>query len=131
MNTDVFASVTVVGGAPFTDAGQVNAVDVPAAGAMILIAKLRGFVGPVIEIMSACRLKCNRSSPGVGFPQSLRPSMHPQARQTLRELRSLTNIEKYLKSANAELASDLRDERLRAFIAVIEGLLRGNLFKES
>ena len=57
--------------------------------------------------------------------------MHPQARQTLRELRSLTNIEKYLKSANAELASDLRDERLRAFIAVIEGLLRGNLFKES
>ena len=50
--------------------------------------------------------------------------MHPQARQTLRELRSLTNIETYLKTARAELASDPCDERLRAFIAVVEGLLR-------
>jgi hypothetical protein len=49
--------------------------------------------------------------------------MHPQSRQTLQELRSLTNIE-YLKTARAELASDPRDEKLHAFIAVVEGLLR-------
>jgi hypothetical protein len=49
--------------------------------------------------------------------------MHPQARQTLRELRLLTNIETYLKTARAELASDPRDEKLRAFIAVVESLL--------
>jgi hypothetical protein len=42
----------------------------------------------------------------------------------LRELRSLTNIEKYLNSDRAELASDPSDERLRAFIEVVEGLLR-------
>jgi hypothetical protein len=49
--------------------------------------------------------------------------MQPEVRQTLRELRLLTNIEKYLKSARAELASDPCDERLRAFIAVVESLL--------
>ena len=36
----------------------------------------------------------------------------------------LTNIEKYLNSARDELASDPCDERLRAFIAVVEGLAR-------
>lgn len=55
--------------------------------------------------------------------------MHPHARQTPRELRSLTNIEKYLKSARAELASDACDERLRALIAVVEGLLREEMVK--
>jgi hypothetical protein len=50
--------------------------------------------------------------------------MHPQARQTLQELRLLTNIETYLKTARAELASNPGDERLRAFIETIEDLLR-------
>ena len=50
--------------------------------------------------------------------------MHPQARRTLQELRSLTNIEKYLNAARAELASDPCDERLRAFIEAVEELLR-------
>jgi hypothetical protein len=49
--------------------------------------------------------------------------MHAQARQTLQELRSLSNIEKYLKTARAELASNPCDERLRAFIDAIESLL--------
>ena len=51
-------------------------------------------------------------------------TMRPQARQTLRELRSLTNIETYLKTTGAELASDPCDERLRAFIEAVEELLR-------
>ncbi|HZP67318.1 MAG TPA: hypothetical protein VFB32_13540 [Rudaea sp.] len=50
--------------------------------------------------------------------------MNAQARQTLRELRSLGNIETYLKTAKAELASNPCDERLRAFIEVVEGLLK-------
>jgi hypothetical protein len=50
--------------------------------------------------------------------------MNPAARQTLKELRSLGNIETYLRTAKAELASDPCDERLRAFIELIEGLLR-------
>lgn len=49
--------------------------------------------------------------------------MNPAARQTLRELRSLGNIEQYLRTAKAELASDPCDDRLRAFIELIEGLL--------
>jgi hypothetical protein len=51
-------------------------------------------------------------------------AMHVQARQTLNELRSLSNIEKYLNTARAELASDPCDDRLRAFIAAVEGLLQ-------
>jgi len=51
-------------------------------------------------------------------------SMSPEARRTLRELRSLGNIEVYLRTAKAELASDPCDERLRAFIDVVEELLR-------
>jgi hypothetical protein len=50
--------------------------------------------------------------------------MHPQARQTLRELHSLTKIETYLRTARAELASDPCDKGLRAFIAIVESLLR-------
>lgn len=50
--------------------------------------------------------------------------MNATARQTLTELRSLGNIEKYLRTAKAELASNPCDERLRAFIELVEGLLR-------
>jgi hypothetical protein len=50
--------------------------------------------------------------------------MSPEARRTLRELRSLGNIEVYLRTAKAELASDPCDERLRAFIELVEELLR-------
>jgi hypothetical protein len=50
--------------------------------------------------------------------------MNPEARRTLRELRSLGNIEVYLRTAKAELASDPCDERLKAFIEVVEELLR-------
>jgi hypothetical protein len=50
--------------------------------------------------------------------------MNPEARRTLRELRSLGNIEVYLRTAKAELASDPCDERLKAFITVVEQLLR-------
>jgi hypothetical protein len=55
---------------------------------------------------------------------SLSSQASSQPRQTLRELRSLTNIETYPKTARAELASDPCDERQRAFIAVVEALLR-------
>jgi hypothetical protein len=50
--------------------------------------------------------------------------MNFAARQTLRELRSLSNIEMYLRTAKAELASNPCDEKLRAFIEVVEALLR-------
>lgn len=50
--------------------------------------------------------------------------MNSAARQTLTELRSLSNIEKYLRTAKAELASDPCDDKLRAFIEVVEVLLR-------
>ena len=50
--------------------------------------------------------------------------MNAEARQTLRELQSLNNIGVYLKTAKAELASNPCDEKLRAFIELIEGLLR-------
>ena len=49
--------------------------------------------------------------------------MNAAARQTLRELRSLGNIQTYLRTARAELASNPSDEPLRAFIAVVEALL--------
>jgi hypothetical protein len=51
-------------------------------------------------------------------------TMNAAARKTLTELRSLGNIERYLNAAKAELASDPCDERLHAFIELIEGLLR-------
>ena len=57
--------------------------------------------------------------------------MNAAARQTLSELRSLSNIEKYLRTARAELASDPCDEKLRAFIEVIEVLLRDERAKLS
>ena len=50
--------------------------------------------------------------------------MNAEARQTLRELQSLNNIQKYLLTAKAELASNPCDERLRAFIELVDGLLR-------
>lgn len=50
--------------------------------------------------------------------------MNAAARRTLGELRSLKNIETYLRTAKAELASNPCDDQLRAFIDVIEGLLR-------
>jgi hypothetical protein len=50
--------------------------------------------------------------------------MPPQARQTLQELRLLTNIETYLKTSRAELASNPCDEKLREFIEAVEELLR-------
>jgi hypothetical protein len=49
--------------------------------------------------------------------------MNAAARQTLRELRALGNIQTYLRTARAELASNPCDESLRAFIAVVEALL--------
>jgi hypothetical protein len=49
--------------------------------------------------------------------------MNAAARQTLTELRSLGNIQMYLHTAKAELASNPRDERLRDFIELVEGLL--------
>jgi hypothetical protein len=49
--------------------------------------------------------------------------MNAAARKTISELRSLGNIETYLRTASAELASDPCDEPLRAFIAVVEALL--------
>jgi len=49
--------------------------------------------------------------------------MNAEARKTLRELHSLNNIGTYLKAAKAELASDPSDEKLRAFIELVEGLL--------
>ena len=56
--------------------------------------------------------------------QRTRHDMNAEARKTLNELRSLSNIERYLKTAKAELASSPCDERLRAFIDLIEGLLQ-------
>jgi len=50
--------------------------------------------------------------------------MNAAARQTLKELRTLGNLEKYLQAAKAELASDPNDQPLRAFIDLVEGLLR-------
>jgi len=50
--------------------------------------------------------------------------MNRVARQTLSELRSLRNIETYLRTAKAELASDPCDDTLRAFIGIVEALLR-------
>ena len=50
--------------------------------------------------------------------------MNSAARQTLNELRSLGNIQTYLRTAKAELASDPCDDRLRAFVVVVEGLFQ-------
>jgi hypothetical protein len=55
--------------------------------------------------------------------------MNPAARSTLRELRSLGNLKKYLQAARAELASDPGDEPLRAFVELAEGLLRDEQMK--
>ncbi len=49
--------------------------------------------------------------------------MNAAARQTLTELRSLGNIQRYLQTAKVELASNPCDDKLRAFIEVVEGLL--------
>ena len=57
--------------------------------------------------------------------------MNGVARQTLRELRSLRNIETYLRTAKAELASNPRDDTLRAFIEIVEALLREETAKLS
>jgi hypothetical protein len=57
-------------------------------------------------------------------PSTTDDDMNAAARQTLRELRSLGNIQTYLRTAKAELASNPCDERLRAFIEVVEGLQR-------
>jgi hypothetical protein len=55
--------------------------------------------------------------------------MNAVARQTLRELRSLRNIETYLRTAKAELASNPCDDTLRAFIGIVEELLRNECAK--
>jgi hypothetical protein len=55
--------------------------------------------------------------------------MNAVARQTLRELRSLRNIETYLRTAKAELASNPCDDALRAFIVIVEDLLRNECAK--
>lgn len=57
--------------------------------------------------------------------------MTENARRTLRELRSLSNIETYLRTAKAELASDPCDDTLRAFIEIVEALLREETAKLS
>jgi hypothetical protein len=50
--------------------------------------------------------------------------MHPQARQTLREIHSLQRFENYIRCARAELASDPSNAKLRAFIDMIEVMVR-------
>ena len=50
--------------------------------------------------------------------------MHPQARQTLRDIHSLQRFENYIQCARAELASDPGNTKLRAFIDMIETLVR-------
>jgi hypothetical protein len=55
--------------------------------------------------------------------------MKAAARQTLTELRSLGNIRTYLRTAKAELASDPCDERLRAFVDLVEALLAAETAK--
>jgi hypothetical protein len=50
--------------------------------------------------------------------------MHREARQTLREIHSLQRFEDYIRIARAELASDPGNDRLRAFIDMIEALVR-------
>jgi len=57
--------------------------------------------------------------------------MNGVARQTLRELRSLRNIATYLRTAKAELASNPCDDTLRAFIEIVEALLREETAKLS
>src|SRR4051794_7727111 len=77
------------------------------------------------DVSLSCRT--NQSRRGV---LSLRMiTMNAAARQTLRELRSLSNIEIYLQTAKAELASDPCDEKLRAFIELVEVLLRDECAK--
>ena len=49
--------------------------------------------------------------------------MHREARQTLREIRSLQRFEDYIRIARAELASDPDNDRLRAFIDMIQTLV--------
>jgi hypothetical protein len=49
--------------------------------------------------------------------------MNAQACQPLTKLRSLTNMETYIKTARTELTGNPRDDQLRAFIDVVEGLL--------
>jgi hypothetical protein len=49
--------------------------------------------------------------------------MHREARQTLREIHSLQRFEDYILIARAELASDPGNDRLRAFIDMIEALV--------
>ena len=50
--------------------------------------------------------------------------MRQEARTTLRELRSLQRFDEYIRIARAELASDPNNDRLRAFIEMIEALVR-------
>ena len=50
--------------------------------------------------------------------------MHREARQTLSQIHSLQRFEDYIRIARAELASDPGNERLRAFIDMIETLVR-------
>jgi hypothetical protein len=50
--------------------------------------------------------------------------MHPQARQTLRDIHRLQRFEDYIRCAHAELASDPSNTKLRAFIDMIEALVR-------
>jgi hypothetical protein len=50
--------------------------------------------------------------------------MHPQARQTLREIHTLQRFENYVRCARAELASDPSNTKLSAFINMIEMMVR-------
>ena len=50
--------------------------------------------------------------------------MRHEARHTLREIHTLQRFETYLRNARMELASDPTNDRLRAFIDMIESLVR-------
>jgi hypothetical protein len=50
--------------------------------------------------------------------------MRLEARQTLREIHTLQRCENYLRNARMELVNDPTNDRLRAFIDMIESLVR-------
>lgn len=55
--------------------------------------------------------------------------MRHEARQTLRDIHTLQRFENYLRNARMELASDPTNDRLRAFIDMIESLVRDEKVK--
>jgi hypothetical protein len=50
-------------------------------------------------------------------------AMKPEARKTLANLHTLSRCENYLLCARAELASDPGNDRLRAFVVLIDAMV--------